>query len=297
MRHFLTLILLLSSFAQASEFNCSPQATINWNQLSEGVSWAKYDIQFSPYDKDNHTWATTLSRSSTVRVFKIDLSRNKILFHSSKKDLECDQKTDRYIQKLVVDSKAEIIGAINASFFVMPNGKIQGLALDENKVWSNDLTAQTISSSGVFSIENGQPSLETRDSFVNRFGSVVSQEEMKRFTFAVQAYPKLLIENEIQVSDSVLNSRRPRTSIGTAGNPDEIILVTIDARGENDKTGMTLFEYAHFVKTEKCGVGQTTVLNLDGGGSTSFAIPSLNIHEQADRCRHLGNILTIQKRL
>jgi hypothetical protein len=297
MIHFLTLLLILSSFALASEFNCSPQTTINWNQISDGVSWAKYDIQFSPYDKENHAWTETLSRSATVRVFKIDLIKNKILFHSSQKDLECNQKTDRYIKKLVDDSKAQVIGAINASFFVMPNGKIQGLALDENKVWSNDLTAQTISSSGVFSIENGIPSLETRDSFISRFGSVASQEDLKRFTFAVQAYPKLLIENEIKITDSVLNSRRPRTSIGTATNADEIVLVTIDARGENDKTGMTLFEYAHFVKTEKCGVGQKTVLNLDGGGSTSFAIPSLNIYEQADRCRHLGNILTVQKRL
>ncbi len=297
MLKFLAIFILLSSFVEANEFNCSPQSTINWNKLSEGVNWAKYDIQFSPYDKENHVWTTTLSRSATVRVFKIDLSKNKILFHSSQKDLECNVKTDRYIHKLVIDSKAEVIGAINASFFVMPNGKIQGLALDENKVWSNDLSAQTISSSGVFSIENGLPLLETRDSFINRYGTVVSQDDLKRFTFAVQAYPKLLIENEIQITDSVLNSRRPRTSIGTAGNPDEIILVTIDARGENDKTGMTLFEYAHFVKTEKCGVGQKTVLNLDGGGSTSFAIPSLNIYEQADRCRHLGNILTGQKRL
>jgi hypothetical protein len=59
---------------------------------------------------------------------------------------------------------------------------------------------------------------------------------------------------------------------------------------------MTLFEYANFVKTPQCGVAQQTVLNLDGGGSSSFAVPALKIYEQADKCRHLGNILTIQER-
>jgi exopolysaccharide biosynthesis protein len=64
----------------------------------------------------------------------------------------------------------------------------------------------------------------------------------------------------------------------------------------SDQTGMTLYEFAHLHKTSECGVLQKTVLNLDGGGSTSFAIPSLKVYEQVDRCRHLGNILSIQKK-
>jgi exopolysaccharide biosynthesis protein len=91
-----------------------------------------------------------------------------------------------------------------------------------------------------------------------------------------------------------LNQKRSRTSIGVDEN-NQVVLLTIDARAETAKTGMTLFEYAHFVKKAECGVSQKLVLNLDGGGSTAISVPSEKILEQADRCRHLGNILTVQK--
>ena len=297
MKIIISFIVLIFHFAHANEFDCGPKQPIKWVQLSEGVDWVKYDLSFSPYDKENHTWANSLTRSVTVRAFKIDLSKNKLLFVGEKSHLACNPVNDRYIQKIISGNEEKIIGAINSNFFVMPDGNIQGIAIDENKVWAVDASTQTISSSGVLSIENGLPQLESKDQFMARFGSILSQEDAKRFTFAVQAYPKLLINHELQITDSVLNTKRPRTSIGFGDDQEIIYLFTIDARGENDQTGMSLFEYAHFLKTEKCGVNQKTVLNLDGGGSTSFAVPALKIYEQADRCRHLGNILTIQKRI
>lgn len=294
----LIILLLISAttFAKANQFDCAPVQEIKWEKLSNGVEWTKYDLAFTPYLKETQTWQEKKSRSVTVRAFKVNTTKNKLLFHSPKIDLACDASSEKYIKKMILDNGGRIIGAINASFFVMPSGNILGMALDENKIWSSDLTTQTISSSGVFSIENGIPSLESKDQFSARFGNVISQSDAARFSLAVQAYPKLLINSELQISDSVLNSKRSRTSIGAAQNPEEILLVTIDARGETDKTGMTLFEYANFVKTPQCGVAQQTTLNLDGGGSSSFAIPSLSLYEQADKCRHLGNILTIQER-
>jgi hypothetical protein len=296
MKHLIIFIFGLVNLAIASEFDCTPKQETKWSIISEGVEWVKYDLSFTPYIKNTHSWETTQSRTVTVRAFRIDLRKNKLLFHSSESDLSCSPTTERYIHKLIQDSGAEVIGAINASFFVMPSGNILGMAIDEKRMWSDDLSNQTISSSGIFGIENGVPFLETKDNFITRFGPVINQEDASRFSFAVQAYPKLLINKQLQISDGVLDSKRSRTSIGVAEDTNEIMLVTIDARGETDKTGMTLFEYAHFVKNNKCGVSQKTVLNLDGGGSTSFAVPALKIFEQADRCRHLGNILTIQKR-
>ena len=296
MKHLIIILFGLANLAIAGDFNCTPKQEIKWSKLSDGVHWTKYDLSFTPYLKDNHVWENSETRSVTVRAFKVDVTKNKLLFHTSDRVLNCDASTDKYIQKLINDKGDEVIGAINASFFVMPSGNILGMAMDENKIWSDDLSNQTISSSGVFGIENGVPFLESRDNFIARFGTILSEQDATRFSFAIQAYPKLLINNSLQISDSVLNTKRPRTSIGVSEIPNEIILVTIDARGENDDTGMTLFEYAHLVKTNKCGVEQKTALNLDGGGSTSFAVPSLKIFEQADHCRHLGNILTIQGR-
>lgn len=297
MKYLFIFSLFIISSVWASEFNCSPSQQVRWETLSEGVEWTKFDLAYTPYNKEERRWSSSLSRSVTIRAFKINLKRNKLLFHSPQKDLACEPRSDRYIHKMINDHGGEIIGAINASFFVMPSGNILGMALDENKIWSDDLSTQTISSSGVFAIEEGVPSLVTRDEFIQRYGPILTQEDAAKFSFAVQAYPKLIINKTLQITDSVLNSRRSRTSIGVTLDPSEIILLTIDARAETAKTGMTLFEYAHLVKTDKCAVGQKTVLNLDGGGSSAFAIPALKIFEQADRCRHLGNILTIQKRL
>ncbi len=289
-------ILLLSFNSFAQDFSCQPKQEIKWEEISDGVAWAKYDLAFRPYDKTTHTWAKELSRSVTVRAFKLNLEKNKLMFHRPEKDLSCDVKSEQYIKNMIQDHGGDIIGAINASFFVMPNGKVLGLALDESRVWSRDLNTQTISSSGVFLIKDGKPTLQTRDRFIEKYGTTLSDTDAAQFTFAVQAYPRLLKDEVMQITDNVQEVRRPRTSLGFGEDLNEIILVTIDARGESNATGMSLFEYAHLVKTPDCGVYQKTALNLDGGGSTAFAIPKLSVYEQADNCRHLGNILTIQKR-
>jgi exopolysaccharide biosynthesis protein len=142
---------------------------------------------------------------------------------------------------------------------------------------------------------NGQYFLDKKDDFLKQYGSIIGRDQARKYTFAIQAYPRLLKDGELQIGDGVLNSRRSRTSIGVDVNNRELLFVTIDARAETAATGMTLFEYAHFLKKAECGVAQKFALNLDGGGSTAIYVPSQKISEQADRCRHLGNILTVQK--
>jgi uncharacterized protein YigE (DUF2233 family) len=290
---FIFLLLSLQSFG--SEFQCKPKEEFIWKTISPGVKFAKFDVFYAPYLKEKSAWSSELSRSVTVRVLKVDLKENKLLFHRSETSLNCNPSSDRYIDVLIKDSKSPVIAAINASFFVMPSGGILGIAIDENKIWSNNLGNQEKLSSGVLGLKNEEFFLEIKDEFIEKYGSHISAEEAKKYNFAIQAYPILVNNSEIKVDDTVLNQKRSRTSIGLDAN-NHIILLTIDARAENDKTGMTLFEYAHFVKNLDCGVTQKMVLNLDGGGSTAIAVPSEKILEQADRCRNLGNILTIQKR-
>lgn len=296
MKYTLAIAFFILVQSQTWAFHCEPVTVPLWQKVSEGFSWAKFDVAFTPYNKDSQKWADTLSRSVTVRVMKIDLSKNKLLFLSPEHEISCDPNKQRYIKNVITDSKAAVLGAVNASFFIMPKGKILGMAVDEKTIWSTDIASQTISSSGIFGLLNGDYFLEKKDSFLDQYGPIINQDEARKFDFAIQAYPRLIQDDVITVSDSVLNSRRSRTSIGVALDSDELLLVTIDARGETSKTGMTLYEYAHFVQNEKCGVSQKMALNLDGGGSTAFALPSENLYEQVDRCRHLGNILTVQKR-
>jgi uncharacterized protein YigE (DUF2233 family) len=292
-------VILLLTFIIASKvfaFDCAPVATPEWKELAPGVSWAKFDARFKPYLKEEARWSDVLSRSITVRAFKVDLKRNKLLLHSAEKDLSCSPEKERYIQRLIDDQSKAAIGAINASFFIMPSGGILGLALDQQRVWSSDLTNLKKQSAGIFVLRSESAELIAKKDFVERFGDVLKPEDRQGMEFAIEAYPQLLRDGRLLVDDSVLNSRRSRTSIGVAAESDEILLVTIDARAETSKTGMTLFEYAHFLKESKCGVSQKIALNLDGGGSSAFAIPATDLYEQADRCRHLGNILTIHSR-
>jgi exopolysaccharide biosynthesis protein len=57
------------------------------------------------------------------------------------------------------------------------------------------------------------------------------------------------------------------------------------------KEGLDLYEWSEILIEQ----GAVQAINLDGGGSSAISVPSEKILEQADRCRHLGNILTVQK--
>jgi hypothetical protein len=292
---FLLMIGMLHGLA-AQAFKCEPVSAPVWEALADGAEWAKFDVRFTPYKRETQTWEEEPRRSVTVRAFRIDPEKIEMRFHRSARDLDCDPAKDRYIRKLVGDSRVKALGAINASFFVMPNGKTLGVTVDERKVWNRNAGEQAISSSGVLSLQQGEWKLETRDGFIERHGTRVSPEEARSYRFAVQAYPRLMLDGQVVVSDRVKEDKRPRTSIGLAVNSNRVLLVTLDAGGETLETGMSLYEFAHLLGAQDCGLTQKTVLNLDGGGSTAFAIPSKGLYHQADRCRHLGNILMIQSR-
>lgn len=293
--NYLKIAFLLMFSLKSWGFDCAPVTAPIWQEVSEGVSWTKFNLAFTPYNKGDRVWQSSMSRSVTVRALKIDLSKNKLRFLSPEQHVSCNSASERYIAKIINESKAPVIAAINANFFTMPAGKILGLAMDDQTIWSNDIASQSISSSGIFGILNSEYFLETKDKFLEQYGPMISVDEARKYEFAVQGYPRLVNNQIITVTDSVLNSRRARTSIGVDAKSNEVLLVTIDAGGEDKKSGMTLYEYAHFVESEKCGVSQKLALNLDGGGSTAFAIPPQKIFEQADRCRNLGNIITVQK--
>jgi hypothetical protein len=292
---FLVITLLASASVISAEIQClSPQ--FEWKVLSPGVLWTKHDIKFTPFDHEQKIWTNDLNRKVTLRILKLDLSLATLQFIKFDPSVQCNPQTDRFIKKLLDTSKEKNLAAINASFFDMNNSNVLGLAYDQNKLWADNLNTLKSNSSAVFTVKNLVPQMIDKDDFTKSYGEVVTAEQLKDFSLAVQAYPRLLRDDQIIVSQNVLNTRRPRTAIGFSQEEKFVYLITIDARGENDTTGMTLYEFGHFLKNSSCGINLKTALNLDGGGSTAFAIPSQAIYEQADRCRPLGNILTIKSR-
>jgi exopolysaccharide biosynthesis protein len=291
------ILIIFLSFIQivlAGDIQCKYDS-VKWNQLEDGVEWVKYDLEFSPYDRDKFEWTNTISRSVTLRMFKIDLRKNRLKFVNFNPAVNCDPAKERYIQKLIQKTDSKIIGAINASFFDMSNSKVLGIAVDEEQIWFSNLNTLNTNSAGILGIKDDRAFMQDKAEFVKEYGPTLNEENAKGIKFAIQAYPKLVRENEVIVSKEVLNSRRSRTAIGYAEDEKVFYLVTIDARGESLNTGMTLYEFGHMLQRPQCGINLKTSLNLDGGGSSAFAIPSLSIFEQADHCRGLGNLLTIQK--
>lgn len=291
----LFFILFFTSSIFAQEIKCE-FPNLEWQEIENGVYWKKYDLKFNPYDRDTQIWSNDISRSTTVRILRIDLTKNKLKFINHANDVTCEPLKEKFIQKLIEFNQSKTIAAINASFFDMKNSNVLGLALDANKIWANNLETLTASSSGVFTISSQEMKLTDKKEFIETYGSIFTQDQHQYFDFAIQAYPRLLRDYEIIVSKDVLNSRRSRTALAISDNNNEIYLITLDARGENDVTGMTLYEFGNLLLSKGCGFSFKTALNLDGGGSTSFAIPSLNIYEQADRCRRLGNLISIESR-
>jgi hypothetical protein len=292
---FAFVSLIFSQTLLSAEIQCD-NSKLDWQELAPGVQWTKKDIAFTPFDHDQKIWSNDLNRKVTLRILKLDLSQATLQFMKFNPSVQCNPAQDRYIKNLLASTNEKFHAAINASFFDMNNSDVLGLAYETNNLWANNLNSLKSNSSAVFTIQNNIPQMIDKDDFTKTYGEVVTIEKLKDFSLAIQAYPRLLRDEQIIVSQNVLNTRRPRTAIGFSNEEKIIYLITIDARGESDKTGMTLYEFGHFLKHTSCSLGLKTALNLDGGGSTSFAIPSLNIYEQADRCRPLGNILTIKSR-
>lgn len=89
----------------------------------------------------------------------------------------------------------------------------------------------------------------------------------------VLASGPLLVQNgnvDITMNSSSDRSRfpAPRTAVATNRDGSEVFLVTVDGRGAGGSKGMTMPEFAAYLKS----IGAYNALNLDGGGSTTMAV-------------------------
>lgn len=288
---FLSLLIPFSSFA----FECKPDTSPNWKVIAPGVSYSEYSVSFTPFERESQIWGKSLTRKIVVRGIKVDLAHNALKFWSAPHRLRCNNKTDEYIHLLSEDSKEEVLASINSNFFHMLTGSIEGVAVDSSTIWSNNIASQKISSSTVLGIGKTFD-LEKKEDLVKFYGNKLPKSFMEKYEVLVQGYPELLKENRITVSSQVMNSRRPRTAIAKDKYSSQILLITIDAQGEDDNTGMTLYEFGHLLASPNCGATSQSALNLDGGGSSAIYVPSEKVSMQASRCRPLGNVLNVVPR-
>lgn len=289
---FFSLLLLIFFCDFSWAFSCLPHSQPEWKTISQGVEFLEYRLSYSTYDREGQRWNNSRDRKVTIRVLRVDLESNSLSFWSPLKKLKCNSQTKEYISLLNEDSEKSPIASVNSNFFNMQTQELEGVAIDLGRIWANDLSTQTISSSAILGLGK-EVLFEKKDFLMGSFGNLLPEEFSRKYNLLVQGYPQLTNDNSVVVSDRVLNTRRARTAIGQEKATTKILLITVDAQGEGDLTGMTLYEFGHLLNTSSCGVPTSLALNLDGGGSSAISVPSLGISHQASRCRALGNILQV----
>ncbi|MCM3088096.1 phosphodiester glycosidase family protein [Bhargavaea ginsengi] len=76
------------------------------------------------------------------------------------------------------------------------------------------------------------------------------------------------VDIEMKSTSDRSRTRSPRTAVATNRDGSEVFLVTVDGRNAGGSKGMTLPEFAQYLKS----IGAYNALNLDGGGSTTMAV-------------------------
>ncbi|MHB1328912.1 MAG: phosphodiester glycosidase family protein [Gemmatimonadales bacterium] len=93
--------------------------------------------------------------------------------------------------------------------------------------------------------------------------------------------------------------RHPRTAVAVRHDRQRLLLITVDGRQPSYSEGMTLAELATFLRD----IGATDAINLDGGGSTTMAVPNRDrvvtvVNRPSDRTgeRPVANALAVVRR-
>lgn len=147
----------------------------------------------------------------------------------------------------------DAVAIINANFFDSQNN-VLGLLVSDGIVYGQSYQDR----GGTFFIQNGVPNIQT---FRNQSFQRDTLEQ------AVQAFP-VLVENGQQAYFNTASSRLSRrTIIGEDAEGNILIMVT-------PLLGLSLVDLSAYLPTTDLNI--VNAFNLDGGGSTMMAVPSIN---------------------
>lgn len=192
------------------------------------------------------------------------------------------------------------IAAINGNFFDVKNGgavdfvKVNGKVINTNRLDKNGERARHQQAAVV--IDNGKITVKKWD------GSADWETNLSEKNIMLNG-PLLTYNNVDELLDttSFTRLRHPRTCLGVKSN-GKIILLTVDGRNENS-AGMSLHELTKLMKWLGC----STIINFDGGGSTTLWIngmpdggiinyPTDNKKWDHEGQRKVANVILVKKK-
>lgn len=140
---------------------------------------------------------------------------------------------------------------INTNFFD-PEFRALGLVVADGVVHGNAFTSR----GGLFAIQDNLPLIRS---------NVHEPYAGEPYAQAVQGFPMLILDGQVNFTDTTGDRNTRRTAIGIDSQGRVVLLAT-------PGLGLRLAEFAAFLA--ETDLGLTQAFNLDGGGSTMMVVPS-----------------------
>ncbi len=251
----LKLSLIVISFiiigcAPLSNFNHSGKYPLNqWTQIKPGISYQPLQIK-------------------KFHLNLIKINPNKFLFKTIQ---NLSANTAKPINQ--IHTEYHSVFSVNGSFFdkkFNPTGLIISDYQSIGKINPSNL------SNGIFTINNKHvPYLYHSPIFAN-----LSKKQRNNFEFAIQNGPILLNQNGKTSIKKDTGNFAARTAIGI-DKDNNIIIIVIKQSIENLGNQLTLFKFAKLLQDNQIfhTLQLHSVLNLDGGPSTGFALNNFYLPE------------------
>lgn len=164
----------------------------------------------------------------------------------------------------------DALAVMNAGFFT-PERRATGLLLSQGKQLSPFIAEGGGAGSGVFVLDDGKPSLVSRDQ--------MKKDRLQAAELALQAGPRILEADGTPGIISDDGQRANRTVIGADKEGRVVVAVAVGPNGWS--TGPTLFELQRILSRD---LELSFALNLDGGPSTGLFVrgePNIAFQESA----------------
>lgn len=212
------------------------------------------DVWRTPFPGVRYLHRTTQGPRWDIHVAVVDLSNPGVR-------LTATAPKDRRTTVSAFAKREGVQVAVNAGFFSYETYATSGLAVGEDKVWTDTKDETT----------SGQLAASGAKALIIEPKEVVQREAWMRDV--VSGHPLLVREGAVLPHKGDLSTRRhPRTAVGLSRDRKTLYLLVVDGR-QSHSVGMTAAEEAKALRD----LGAWTALNLDGGGSSAMFIQGLGV--------------------
>lgn len=282
---FFALISLTTSFGYAQNVDSVAVVKTRWQKtrIAKQVKLFRHH-----FDQKN-----LFAANENISFLEVKNSGRKVVFALGAEEKELINTSNFGVRDTA-------IAAINGNFFDVKNGgsvdfvKVNGKIINTNRLDKNGERARHQQAAVV--IDNGKIAVKKWDG--NTDWETTLSEQNIMLNGPLLTYNNV---NELLDTTSFTRLRHPRTCLGVKPN-GKIILLTVDGRNENS-AGMSLHELTKLMKW----IGCSTVINFDGGGSTTLWIngmpdggiinyPTDNKKWDHEGQRKVANVILVKKK-